>query len=565
MLELKMLSSLEKIFPDEVGEECQSFTAMRNEPLSFQVAYRNADKDRIVQPFYVKIESDFDINFIAQYKIGYVPVLNCTNTFADDFNDRITPGLYPDPLFLRGNNDIVENDGFWSQRFYEQNEKNQLSSYRDSWQGLWFTVNESNREISSGEHFIKIAFHSSDNGKIIGEKTAQIYIANGFLPKQELIYTSWFHNDCLADIYNVEIFSDRYFEIMHSFVEEAAKTGMNMIMLPAFTPPLDTPVGKERKTTQLVGVSVTEKGYLFDFSLMKKYIDISRDCGINLFEHSHLFTQWGAKAAPKIMATTSEGIKQIFGWETDSKSAEYSQFLKEYLRALMKFLSDIRAEKKVFFHISDEPMEEHIEYYRNAKKVIENEINGYMSGDALSHYDFFEDGTVKTPIVSVDSKDMKKFEKSCDDFWVYYTGESMHSGYSNRCLTNTGTRIRIIGIQMYVAGANGFLHWGYNYYYDVLSHGLFNPFCDPCGYGGLPGTSYVVYPSADGTAISSLRMKILYEGINDYRILKLLERKIGRGQVLLEIEKFFGNVDFRFCPNGEKIIEFRKYINLYLN
>ena len=155
MLELKMLSSLEKIFPDEVGEECQSFTAMRNEPLSFQVAYRNADKDRIVQPFYVKIESDFDINFISQYKIGYVPVLNCTNTFADDINDRITPGLYPDPLFLRGNNDIVENDGFWSQRFYEQNEKNQLSSYRDSWQGLWFTVNESNREISSGEYLIK--------------------------------------------------------------------------------------------------------------------------------------------------------------------------------------------------------------------------------------------------------------------------------------------------------------------------------------------------------------------------------------------------------------------------
>ena len=561
MLNLKMLSSLEKIFPDKVGEEIQSFTAMRNEPLSFQVAYRTADKNRIVQPFYIKLESDLKIDFISQYKVGYVPVINCINGPADEFNDRIAPGLYPDPLFPRGNNDAVDNDGFWSQRFYEQNEKNQLNSYKDSWQGLWFTVNENGNEIPSGEHFVKIVFHSADHGGIIGEKTARIYIADALLPKQTLIYTSWFHNDCLSDIYNVEIFSDRYFEIMHSFVTEAAKTGMNMIMLPAFTPPLDTPVGKERKTAQLVRVSVDETGYSFDFTLMKKYIDVCRDCGIEMFEHSHLFTQWGAKSAPKIIADTPDGEKQIFGWKTDSKSERYALFLKQYLRALMKFLSDIKADKKVFFHISDEPMEKHIEYYRNAKKVIEKEIEGCMSGDALSHYDFFEDGTVKTPIVSVDSKDMKKFEENCDDFWVYYTGESMHSGYSNRCLTNTGARIRIIGIQMYVAGAKGFLHWGYNYYYDVLSHGLFNPLCDPCGYGGLPGTSYVIYPSADGTAISSLRMKIFYEGINDYRMLKLLEEKIGRKQVLLEIEKFFGKVDFRFCPKNEEIVLFRNNIS----
>lgn len=40
----------------------------------------------------------------------------------------------------------------------------------------------------------------------------------------------------------------------------------------------------------------------FALSLLKKWIDISKECGIEYFEISHLFTQWGAKHAPKIMA-----------------------------------------------------------------------------------------------------------------------------------------------------------------------------------------------------------------------------------------------------------------------
>ena len=65
---------------------------------------------------------------------------------------------------------------------------------------------------------------------------------------------------------------------------------MNTVLLPAFTPPLDTPVGKERPTAQLVGVTLKNGGYSFDFSLMERYIRIMLKCGIKYFEHSHLFT-----------------------------------------------------------------------------------------------------------------------------------------------------------------------------------------------------------------------------------------------------------------------------------
>ena len=160
---------------------------------------------------------------------------------------------------------------------------------------------------------------------------------------------------------------------------------------------------------------------------------------------------------------------------------------------------------------------------------------------------------------------MDKFTANCDNFWVYYTGETLYDGYTNRIITTTGARNRIIGVQMYMAGAKGFSHWGYNYYYDVLSHGLFNPLNDPCGYGGLPGTSFIVYPSPDGKAIVSTRMKVFYEGLNDYRALKLLESKIGKEQTEKAVLDFFGEMNFRTCPDNSKLIEFRNLLCRLIN
>lgn len=440
-----------------------------------------------------------------------------------------------------------------------------MNSYGSSWQSIWFTINENGETLSPGCYYINVIFYSGFCGEVIGKETLNLNVIDFELEKQNLIYTSWFHYDCLADIYNVEMFSDEHFDIIASFVKEAVKTGMNMLLLPAFTPPLDTSVGKERKTAQLVKVKYSKGHYTFDFSLMEKFVRLCLECGITYFEHCHMFTQWGARFAPKIIAETDSGEKRIFGWDTDSKSQAYADFLKAYFKAFVSFAKQINIDKKLFFHISDEPTQESIANYRSALNTVKDEIDGYLSGDALSRYKFYADGTVKTPIVSVASPDMDKFIENCNNLWVYYTGESLHNGYSNRIITTTGARTRVLGLQMYVASVKGFLHWGYNYYYDVLSHGLFNPIIDPCGYGGLPGTSYIVYPGADGSAIPSLRMKVFYEAINDYRALYSLEKLVGRKSVLETINSHFGKVTFRTCPTNEELLNFRDEINQFIN
>lgn len=48
---------------------------------------------------------------------------------------------------------------------------------------------------------------------------------------------------------------------------------MNTLYTPLFTPPLDTAVGKERKTVQLVEVSLDKEGnYTFDFARLQRFI-----------------------------------------------------------------------------------------------------------------------------------------------------------------------------------------------------------------------------------------------------------------------------------------------------
>ena len=101
---------------------------------------------------------------------------------------------------------------------------------------------------------------------------------------------------------------------------------MNMLYVPLFTPPLDTEVGGERTTVQLVGVTRQNGKYSFDFSELKRFMDFAAAHKIKYYEMSHLTTQWGAKACPKIMAKTENGCERIFGWDTSSLSEEYKAF-----------------------------------------------------------------------------------------------------------------------------------------------------------------------------------------------------------------------------------------------
>ena len=556
-IQITVLDSLQKLLPEQSPPpSAGGFSAMRNEPFSFQIAYRLNDSQGDMLPFYPIIETDLPVSL---YSVGYVPVLQ---TNIHDLDDHYRPGLLPDILIPKRTNPRICKEGFpWVAKHYEAHENNQLQATRDSWQALWLTINEKGTPLKAGNYTITVRLCARQSAQCVGEVHIHLQLIDALLPMQKLRYTNWFHCDCLCDTYGVTPFSERFYEIFRSFATSAARHGMNMILLPAFTPPLDTPFGKARMTVQLVDICYENGVYRFDFTKMRRFIEESRKCGIRYFEHAHLFTQWGATAAPKIIATVNGQPKQIFGWNTPATCKRYNQFLHAYIPAVRAFFDSMKLGRKVLFHVSDEPGPTCAESYRAAKNSLGTLLDGCTVGDALSHYDFYADGTVQMPIVNTRACD--EFIGRCRNWWAYYTGGEHQNGMSNRLINNTSERNRMIGIALYYHNIQGFLHWGFNYYYDELSHGLFDPKLNPNGFNGAcAGTSFSVYPATDGTALPSIRQKVFYEAINDMRAMQLLEKLTSRETATALIERFYGKVTFSTpVESREKLLSFRNALN----
>ena len=534
-------SSISDILPGKIrGEKISSARSLNCDTYSFKVAYKfDGTTDRTVVPVYFTVEGDFPRDEIKIYKIGNVsiinPVPNCMN--KEDFVSDI-PSLYPDPLYEMSSNTVVEKNKN-SSRYFEEGQKTTLNAV-SAFGALWVELNPKAKKLPVGKYSIQCVFYSLTDYSELSRQALSFEIIEAEKEEQPIRCTNWFYCDSLADVYGVDVFSDRHFDIIESFVKTAASHGSNMILTPAFTPPLDTMVGKQRKTVQLVGVKQEKGVYSFDFSLFEKFVKICLENGIRYFEHSHFFTQWGAEHCPNIMATVDGEYKRIFGWETEASSEEYINFLTAYIKALVPAIEKLGIKDRIYFHISDEPSECHLDNYRYARKKLKEIMPDIKTIDAMSSYEFCEQGIVDIPVVREISEDMEKFVNGCHEFWIYYTGGVINNGNSNRLITLSQARNRLLGVHMYVAGATGFLHWGYNYYYDVLTHGVFNPLSDPCFYFGSPGTSYLVYPSLDGKAIPSQRLKVLREAIGDYTAFKMLEKKLGREEVLSLINKTLG-------------------------
>ena len=119
---------------------------------------------------------------------------------------------------------------------------------------LWVRV-EPNGELPVGNH--RITFSVCDaEGNRLGETGYDLEVLPERFTHAEIKKTNWMHYDCICREYGVEAFSEGFYGVFEEFLRIYTQSGFNMLLTPIFTPPLDTAVGGERMTTQLVGVSV---------------------------------------------------------------------------------------------------------------------------------------------------------------------------------------------------------------------------------------------------------------------------------------------------------------------
>lgn len=548
-MKLETLNSLAKIYADR-ELDCNFFQSkgcmLRNEAFSYQVAFRLDDSASPAKAAFAFV-ADIPEELKPYTRIKAIDYVPCDYTLYPPclgLSDHPEQGIFPD--ILRNFPPI-----FWATT--------------NSWRGIYITIDAQNACLTPGKYTIKTTF------KYNGEYTKEfcIEVLDAMLPPQSIPVTNWFHTDCLCNYYHIEFNSAEYWRITENFARTAVHYGINMLLMPVFTPPLDTAVGAERRTIQLVDVFKDGDKYTFNFKKLRKWVKMCKRVGVKFYEVSHLFTQWGCKYAPKVMATENGEYKRIFGWETNGHGEEYLGFLSQLLPELIAELKKLGIFKKCYFHVSDEPTGEMKEDYGRCAKFLREFISSDRIIDALSDVTFYKEGLISCPVVGLDH--IHTFiEEKVPTIWGYYC--CGHDRTSNRFLALPAGQNRMLGLQLYKFNIKGFLQWGYNFYNSHMSLEEIDPYASSTAGGWVPGgDAYIVYPGSDGNTVISIRLEVFREALQDMRALEALEAKfatkVGKRKAHKAVITALGLEEMTFLKfnnDGKYLVELREKINRLL-
>jgi hypothetical protein len=484
-------SSLVRNYPDTQpgNDQTLMLDAARGGHVSFQVAFRTSDKEKLVT---ATAESELDVTI---RRVGYVPVPHLNAGIPESHLEGIgrVPGYVPDPLFPES----TIHAGVWETHSF------------------WVTVRIS-PDTPAGRHSVVVRL--SAEGEDDATTAAQVNVHKAVLsPRRDFPITHWFYADALCDWYKVEPFDEGFWKIVKPYFANVASHGVDTVYVPMFTPPLDG----NKRPTQLLHVTCDDGRYSFDWALVRRWVKTAEEQGIANFEWTHLFRQWGAKHPVRIYKGSGGGEEPFWPEETPAISPIYRDFLTQFLPEFKRFLDAEGLLDRSFFHISDEPGgEEALANYRAARQMV-HELAPWMKIlDALSELEFAQLGLVDTPVpVLTTALDFQA--KGYDHSWCYYCTEP-RGKFVNRRMDTPLSMIRMTGWLFYKTRVKGFLHWGYNYWYKSQTRQMIDPFTvsDADNWPHWTyGDPFVVYPGPDGP-IDSIRWEVFAESLQDFALLQ---------------------------------------------
>lgn len=504
-------SSLNRVFPDSApGDRRLSQITARNARCSFQACLRNDRSWPIDVQCSVTGADDLDIKM---RRVGYVPQWNFTADVPKGELDGLghVPGLVPDPLYPES--------------------KALVGPYGT--QSFWITLRVPPK-ATAGVRKLSVTFTSPTLKEPV-TLTPEIEISEVVLqPRQSFPVTHWWNADAIYDWYKQPVFGEQWWKIMPSYLNDMLEHGSDVILVPAFYLRREI---VERPSQLLIINEPTPGKYQFDWSRVKRFVDMAKQSGFKQFEWGHFWTYKvdateNSVAKPQRLYKWVDGKAQLL-WPKDTPATGevYRNFLKQFLPQFHQFLVKEQILDHSYFHLSDEPGADpkDLENYRNARQLLKELAPWMKVIDAMSDIRYGrEPGLTDIPVPAVHAAQGYIDEKI--PHWVYYcTGP--RGPYLNRFFDTPLAKIRMSGWLFHRLGARGFLHWGYNYWYVMdLSYNpktqvLVDPFTDgaaatSAGGNGEPyGDSFVVYPGANGP-IDSIRWEVFAESLQDYALLQ---------------------------------------------
>ncbi len=488
------VNPLTKYFPENAAfvEMDESAAAARGQHVEYQFAIRcNASlEDMTVEcsgltPVDAK---GAGIMPIRTGLVGYVGVGEPADNPAHDVL-KSSSGLFPDPIVTDSSFDIPAGQT----------------------RCLWITVAVP-EDAADGKYSGTVTIKGRSGCRrfsLSREMTLDVYPVN--MEKPGLKGTNWcFDSDACLRLYNggeaVEKYSELYWdyiEDMADALKEAYQTGIRLYNF------------------DLIGISRNGERYSFDFSrfdeVISKYIERGALTAIQGSEIGGRRTSsWDA---PFVLHVPEEGEMKKYSVNSDEAVTFYSQ----YLPALMNHLKEKGWDGIYTQQLCDEPIDANADSYREIYDFVKGICPELKTMEACQTTRI--DGAIDVWVPQMDTYHnnfdfFRRKRAEGAEVW-FYTCCYPRGEYPNRFIEQPLLKTRLVYWMMFKYGAQGHLHWGFNYWNENPWEKTNSP---NAGFKLPGGDSWIVYPGYRKFE-RSIRYEAMRDGIEDYTLLKMLEAK----------------------------------------
>ncbi len=451
--------------------------------------------------------------------VGLVKVGRPQKTPPNDI--IISPsGYYPDPVYT----DSVMDIPF------------------DRAQTIWLSI-PIPTETSPGDYTGKVTLTGEIGGKTFSmDKSFVVKVYPPVVTESTLWVTNWFHDDFsrLNDGKPVERYSDQYWKYMAEMAGIMKAYHQNVIWA--------SPV-------ELANYTIENGKYTIDFTNFDKTIEFFiREGVIGRIEGRQIAGRrdglWLAKELDMYVPVEKDGKIQVVPLPFSDQRTR--SFYSQFLPALLAHLKEKGWDKQYMQHISDEPIDEHVKSYIEIASFVKKMAPDIKLVEACHSKNVDNLLDIWVPQLNYLQTDLDFYidqAKKGKEVWLYICVFPQEE-YANRFIQLPLLKGRLVHWLNYKYDIKGYLHWGFN-------HWVGDPMKETAVVqlpGGLVipgGDSWIIYPYK-GKVITSIRMDAMRDGLIDYELLRMLERKNPE-----KAKELSSKVVFSFKLYDTNVAEFR--------
>ncbi len=384
---------------------------------------------------------------------------------------------------------------------------------------LWLTI-QIPADVLEGSYIGNITINAKKKFRL----KIKLNVLNHLLPPpSEWTYDFdiWQYAAPIARMHNVELWSDKHFEIMRPYFTKLASSGQKVISANIIEQPWGLTHVHFDDPTLIKWIKKADGSWHYDFSIFDRYVSFVMSCGITDRINCYTMITWDLSF---IYFDEAKGENKSI--KLTPGSMEYTEFWGGMLQSFTRHLKDKEWFEKTAIAVDERPVED-----MQAIIALLHSIDPHwkiaLAGD--TYHPEIEENIYDYSLASYLRFDdeVLKHRKEQGKPTTFYTAcvEEYPTGYT----FSPPAENVFLGWNAAALGYTGYLFWAFNTW-------VANPLQDARWHRYPSGTLFQFYPGPR----SSIRFEKLIEGIQDFEKIRILRKQFeeeGNSEGLKALDK----------------------------